>query len=134
MPFQLRGEFQVELSEWRSLAGRFRCDSSFSWDDILMEVATFTGHGIETPEDLGAIPSADAHALRQMSSVPDVTRAFWGAHRSSLTYGSTAAHLFHPHGAVPRDSLLLAAKRRTEKFLALWPAAYPGHQEPSRPS
>ena len=110
------GEFQPELSEWRAMAERFRFDSSYTWDDILTAVTTFNRQGIATPGDLGAIPSADVLSLCQLSTVPNVTRAFWGAQRSSLTYGSTASNLFQPPGAVSRDSLLLAAKRHAKQY------------------
>ena len=61
-------------------------------------------------------PPADVLALRPLSSVPNVTRSFWGARRPSLTYGGTDARLFRPPGAVSRDSLLLATKRSAKKF------------------
>ena len=99
-----------------ALAGRFRFDSPYTWEGILNAATTFNGQGIDTPEDLCAIPSSDILALCHLSTVPNVTRAFWGAQRSSLTYGSAASRLFQPPGAVSRDSLLLAAKRHAKQY------------------
>ena len=43
-------------------------------------------------------------------------RSSWRAKRSSLTYGSSAVHQLQPAGAVSRDSLLRARRRRAKKF------------------
>ena len=103
-------------AEWRAPEGQFRPDCSFARHDILAAATAFAGQCISTPGDSGAIRPAEIHAQCQLSPEQRASRSFWRAKRSSLTYGSSAVHQLQPAGAVSRDSLLRARRRRAKKF------------------